>query len=170
MAKITIEELYRGEEYDIMSAVTAKALQFGIDERTEEGRAWRELALVRQTVIAMLKLNKNGDCISDKELGDAVALFDAEKLIQKTIHAECELGVMAVTVTKRALKIDEGEASILIGSIRPFVPQLDIVSLELMRGLISNRALTVGRHEKWIHREWDSLLQIIDETIGEMEE
>lgn len=27
MAKITIEELYRGEKYDIMSAVTAKALQ-----------------------------------------------------------------------------------------------------------------------------------------------
>ena len=132
--------------------------------------AWRELELVRQTVMAMLKLNQSGDCISDKELGDAVALFDAEKLIQKTIHAECELGVMAVTVTKRALKIDEGEASLLIDSIRPFVPQLDVVSLELMRGLISNRALTVGRHEKWIHREWDSLLQIIDETIGEMEE
>ena len=34
MAKITIEELYRGEKYDIMSAVTAKALQLGIDERT----------------------------------------------------------------------------------------------------------------------------------------
>ena len=170
MAKITIKELYRGERYDILGVVSAKARLLGIDERTEEGRAWRELALVRQTVIAMLKLNKNGDCISDKELGDAVAVFDAEKLIQKTIHAECELGVMAVTVTKRALKIDEGEASLLIDSIRPFVPQLDTVSLELMRGLISNRALTVGRHEKWIHREWDSLLQIIDETIGEMEE
>ena len=170
MAKITIEELYRGERYDLLGAVTAKALTLGIDERTEEGRAWRELALVRQTVIAMLKLKQNGDCISDKELGDAVAVFDAEKLIQKTIHADRALGVMAVTVTKRALKIDEGEASILINSIRPFVPQLDTVSLELMRGPISNRALTVGRHEKWIHREWDSLLQIIDETIGEMEE
>ena len=43
MAKITIEELYRGEKYDIMSAVTAKALQLGIDERTEEvehGSRW----------------------------------------------------------------------------------------------------------------------------------
>ena len=148
MAKITIEELYRGERYDILGVVSAKARLLGIDERTEEGRVWRELALVRQTVIAMLKLKQNGDCISDKELGDAVALFAAEKLIQKTIHADRELGVMAVTVTKRALKIDEGEASILINSIRPFVPQLDTVSLELMRGLISNRALTVGRHEK----------------------
>ena len=170
MAKITIEELYRGERYDILGAVTAKAKLLGIDERTEEGRAWRELAVVHQTIMAMLKLNQSGDCISDKELGDAVALFDAEKLIQKTIHAECELGVMAVTVTKRALKIDEGEASILIDSIRPFVPQLDTVRLELMRGLISNRTLTFGRHEKWIHREWDSLLLIINETIGGREE
>jgi hypothetical protein len=39
-----------------------------------------------------------------------------------------------------------------------------------MRGLISNRTLTIGRHEKWIHREWDSLLLIINETIGEREE
>ena len=40
MAKITIEELYRGDKYDIMSAVTAKALMLGIDERTEDGRTW----------------------------------------------------------------------------------------------------------------------------------
>ena len=37
MAKITIEELYRGDGYDIMGAVTAKALTLGIDERTEDG-------------------------------------------------------------------------------------------------------------------------------------
>ena len=54
MAKITIEELYRGEKHDIMSAVTAKALQLGIDERTEEGRTWIEMELVRQTVISGL--------------------------------------------------------------------------------------------------------------------
>ena len=58
MAKITIEELYRGQKYDIMSAVTAKALQFGIDERTEEGRTWIEMELVRQTVIAIEQMKK----------------------------------------------------------------------------------------------------------------
>jgi hypothetical protein len=170
MAKYTIEELYRGDKYSILSAVGAKAIRSGIDPHTADGQTWLEMELIRQTFITAEKMKQNGDCISDKELGDAVALFDAEKLIQKTIHAECELGVMAVTVTKRALKIDEGEASILIDSIRPFVPQLDTVSLELMRGLISNRMLTFGRHEKWIHREWDSLLLIINETIGGREE
>ena len=37
IAKITIEELCRGDEYDIMGAVTAKTLMLGVDERTEDG-------------------------------------------------------------------------------------------------------------------------------------
>ena len=69
MAKITIEELYRGDKYDIMSAVTARALRLGIDERTEEGRTWIEMELVRQTLIAVEKMKKNGDCIAEEELG-----------------------------------------------------------------------------------------------------
>lgn len=78
MAKIMIEDLCRGEKYDIMSAVAVKAMTLGIDERTEEGRTWIEMELVRQTIVAMLNVNQNGDCISDKELGDAVAVFDAD--------------------------------------------------------------------------------------------
>ena len=74
MAKITIEELYRGEKYDIMSAVAVKAMTLGIDERTEEGRTWIEMELVRQTLIAVEKMKKNGDCISEGELGDAVTV------------------------------------------------------------------------------------------------
>ena len=74
MAKITIEELYRGEKYDIMSAVAVKAMTLGIDERTEEGRTWIEIELVRQTLIAIEKTKKNGDCIAEGELGDAVTV------------------------------------------------------------------------------------------------
>ena len=74
MAKITIEELYRGEKYDIMSAVAVKAMMLGIDERTEEGRTWIEMELVRQTLIAVEKMKKNGDCIAEGELGDAVTV------------------------------------------------------------------------------------------------
>ena len=68
MAKITIEELYRGEKNDIMSVVTAKALMLGIDARTEEGRTWIEMELVRQTVIAIEQMKKNGDCIAEGDL------------------------------------------------------------------------------------------------------
>ena len=74
MAKITIEELYRGEKYDIMSSVAVKAMTLGIDERTEEGRTWIEMELVRQTLIAVEKMKKNGDCIAEGELGDAVTV------------------------------------------------------------------------------------------------
>lgn len=74
MEKITIEELYRGEKYDIMSAVTVKALQLGIDERTEGGRTWLEMELLRQTLIASEQMKKNGDCIAEDELGDAVTV------------------------------------------------------------------------------------------------
>ena len=74
MAKITTEELYRGEKYDIMSAVAVKAMKLGIDERTEEGRTWIEMELVRQTLIAVEKMKKNGDSIAEGELGDAVTV------------------------------------------------------------------------------------------------
>ena len=74
MAGITIEELYRGEKYDIMSAVAVKAMALSIDERTEEGRTWIEMELVRQTLIAVAKMKKNGDCIAEGELGDAVTV------------------------------------------------------------------------------------------------
>ena len=74
MAKITIEELYRGEKYDIMSAVAVKAMTLGIDERTEDGRTWIEMELVRQTLIAVGKMKKNGDCIAEGELGDTVTV------------------------------------------------------------------------------------------------
>ena len=69
MAKITIEELYRGEKYDIMSAVAVKAMTLGVDERSEEGRTWIEMEIVRQTLIAVEKMKKNGDCIAEDELG-----------------------------------------------------------------------------------------------------
>ena len=74
MAKITIEELYRREKYDIMSAVVVKAMALGIDVRTEEGRTWIEMELVRQTVVAIEQMKKNGDCIAEGELGDAVTV------------------------------------------------------------------------------------------------
>ena len=74
MAKITIEELYRGDKYNIMSAVAVKAMTLGVDERTEEGRTWIEMELVRQTVIAIEQMKKNGDCIAEGELGNAVTV------------------------------------------------------------------------------------------------
>ena len=74
MAKFAIEELYCGDKYNIMSAVAVKAMTLGIDERTEEGRTWIEMELVRQTVIVIEQMKKNGDCIAEGELGDTVTV------------------------------------------------------------------------------------------------
>ena len=74
MAKFTIEELYCGDKYNIMSAVAVRAMTLGIDERTEEGQTWIEMELIRQTVIAIEQMKKNGDCIAEGELGDTVTV------------------------------------------------------------------------------------------------
>lgn len=72
---------------------------------------------------------------------------------------------MAVTVTKHALKSEKGDASILIDSLRPFISQIDTVSLEIIRDLISKRWLKIGRNDKWLNEEWDELTRIIDLTL-----
>ena len=55
MAKYTIEELYRGDKYSILSAVEAKAIRSGIDPHTVDGQTWLEMELIRQTFITAEK-------------------------------------------------------------------------------------------------------------------
>jgi len=74
MAKHTIEELYRGDKYSILSAVGAKAIRAGIDPNTADGQTWLEMELIRQTFITAKKMKQNGDCIAESELGDAVTV------------------------------------------------------------------------------------------------
>lgn len=71
MAKITIEELFYGDKYGIMGEVVrqvfARQEEFIADPHT-----FRELEIVRQTLIAVEKMKKNGDSIAEGELGGAV--------------------------------------------------------------------------------------------------
>ena len=78
MAKYTIEELYRGDKYSILSAVGTKAIRSGIDPHTADGQTWLEMELIRQTFITAEKMKQNGDCIAEGELGDAVAVSVSE--------------------------------------------------------------------------------------------
>ena len=78
MAKYTIEELYRGDKYSILSAVGAKAIRSGIDPHTADGQTWLEMELIRQTFITAEKMKQNGDCIAEGELGDAVTVSASE--------------------------------------------------------------------------------------------
>ncbi|MBR3999606.1 MAG: hypothetical protein IKI93_14845 [Clostridia bacterium] len=79
MAKYTIEELYRGDKYSILSTVGAKAIRSGIDPHTADGQTWLEMELIRQTFITAEKMKQNGDCIAEGELGDAVTVSVCEE-------------------------------------------------------------------------------------------
>ncbi len=74
MAKLTIEELYKGEKYEIMSAVGAMAMKLDIDPQTDEGQTWIEMEYIRQTLIAAEMMKENGDCIDENELADTAAV------------------------------------------------------------------------------------------------
>ena len=73
MAKITIEELFYGNKYGVMDEVV-KQVFARQDEFVADPHTFRELEIVRQTLIAVEKKKNNGDCIAEGELGDAVTV------------------------------------------------------------------------------------------------
>ena len=73
MAKITIKDLYYGDKYGIMGEVV-KQVFARQDEFIADPHTFREFEIVRQTLIAVERMKKNGDCIAEGELGDAVTV------------------------------------------------------------------------------------------------
>lgn len=72
MTKISISELYYGDKYNVMGEVLKRMLlssDRSIDEQTRF-----ELEIVRQTIIAIEKMKRNGDSIIDNELDNGVAI------------------------------------------------------------------------------------------------
>ena len=63
MARITIEEVYRGEKYGVMSAATAEYLRNGRPAEYDE-RTWVEMLIVKHALIAADKMKSEGDSIS----------------------------------------------------------------------------------------------------------
>ena len=63
MARMTVEEIYRGEKYDMMGAATADYLMNGCPPEYDE-RTWLEMLLVKHTLIAAEKMKNEGDTVS----------------------------------------------------------------------------------------------------------
>ena len=72
MAKLTVKQLYYGDNYGVMGQVIKSLLQNPTPKVTIDPIAYREVEIVRQTLIAAEQMKKNGDCIAEGELGDAV--------------------------------------------------------------------------------------------------
>lgn len=63
MARMTVEEVYRGEKYNVMSAATADYLMNGRPSEYDE-RTWLDILLVKHTLIAAEKMKNEGDTVS----------------------------------------------------------------------------------------------------------
>ena len=63
MARITVEEVYNGEKYDVMSAAMAEYLKDGRPAEYDE-RTWVEMLIVKHALIAADKMKSEGDSIS----------------------------------------------------------------------------------------------------------
>ena len=63
MAQITVEEVYRGEKYGVMSAAMAEYLKDGRPAEYDE-RTWIEMLIVKHALIAAEKMRNEGDSIS----------------------------------------------------------------------------------------------------------
>ena len=63
MARITVEEVYNGEKYGVMSAAMAEYLTNGRPAEYDE-RTWVEMLLVKHALIAADKMKIEGDSIS----------------------------------------------------------------------------------------------------------
>lgn len=71
MARITLQELYRGERTGakhgtrgIMGAVMKDILSHGIPANYDR-QTWMELLLIKHTLIATQQMTAKGDCVSD---------------------------------------------------------------------------------------------------------
>ena len=74
MARITIEEVYSGEKYDVMSAVMADYLKHGRPQEYDE-RTWLDMLIVKHTLIAADKMKFEGDSISGMTDGESSSSY-----------------------------------------------------------------------------------------------
>ena len=63
MARITVDEVYNGEKYGVMSAAMAEYLANGRPAEYDE-RMWVEMLIVKHALIAADKMKSEGDSIA----------------------------------------------------------------------------------------------------------
>ena len=63
MARITVEEVYNGAKYNVMSAAMAEYLRNGCPPVYDE-RTWLDMLLVKHALIAAEKMKNEGDTVS----------------------------------------------------------------------------------------------------------
>ena len=74
MARITVEEVYNGEKYGVMSAAVAEYLKVGRPAEYD-GQTWVEMLIVKHALIAAEKMRDEGDSISGMTDGESSSSY-----------------------------------------------------------------------------------------------
>ena len=167
MAKITIKELYYGDKYAVMSAVfktmfLASPNKAGVDEQTA-----LELEIVRQTLIAVEKMKKNGDCIAEGELGNAVTVSISEPVDIK----DEDFGAILICAVRYCLGRQTYMPGLIIGYITPLLPRISDKTLRCMETDLSKPDLYGGfGNEKIDEPIWIKFRSNVQEEIQRRKE
>ena len=142
MAKITIKDLYYGDKYAVISEVfktmfLASPNKAGVDEQTA-----LELEIVRQTLIAVEKMKKNGDCIAEGELGDAVTVFVSEPT--PIDIKDKDFGALLICAIRYCLGRHTYMPGLIIGYITPLLPHISDNTLRCMESDLNKPDLYGG--------------------------
>ena len=74
MAQITVEEVYNGTKYAVMSLAVAEYLKEGRPSEYDE-RTWLDLLLVKHALITAEKMKIEGDSISGMTDGESSSSY-----------------------------------------------------------------------------------------------
>ena len=80
MAKLTVEEIYYGNGYNVMSNAVADMIRHGRPKQYDT-QTWMELLIVKHTLLAAKKMKIEGDSISkmfDGESSSTYVTWDEE--------------------------------------------------------------------------------------------
>ena len=168
MAKITIEELFYGDKYGVMGEVV-KQVFARQDEFIADPHTFRELEIVRQTLIAVEKMKKNGDCIAEGELGDAVAVSVSEP---PPIDIKDEdFGAVLICAVRYCLGRQTYMPGLIIGYITPLLPRISDNTLRCMESDLSKPDLYGGFGNKKIDEPiWIKFRSNVQEEIQKRKE
>ena len=169
MAKITIKELYYGDKYAVMSEVfktmfLAPPNKAGVDEPTA-----LELEIVRQTLIAVEKMKKNGDCIVEGELGDAVTVSVSESA--PIDIKDKDFGALLICAVRYCLGRQTYMPELIIDYITPLLPHISDNTLRCIETDLSHPKLYGGfGHEKIDEPIWIKFRCNVQEEIQRRKE
>ena len=168
MAKITSEELFYGDKYGVMGEVV-KQVFARQDEFIADPHTFRELEIVRQTLIAVEKMKKNGDCIAEEELGDAVTVSVSEPVLVDI--KDKDFGALLICAVRYCLGRQTYMPGLIIGYITPLLPHISDNTLRCMEADLSQPDLYGGfGNEKIDEPIWIKFRCDIQEEIQKRKE